>query len=98
QRPDGSIVVTAPTGHVYVTEAFGGVLFPGLATPTATIPTATPLESTDRSAMMPRRATTREQDRRQRIAHERRQRIELDAELERQHQARLAETYEPPPF
>lgn len=97
QRPDGTIVVTAPTGHVYITEAFGGVLFRGLATLTATIPTATPTESTDRSAMMPRRIRTREQDRRQRIAQERRQRIELDAELERQRQARFAAT-EPPPF
>jgi len=98
QRTDGSIVVTSPTGHVYVTEAFGGILFPGLATPTATIPTATPTESTDRSAMMPMRISTREQDRRRRIAQERRQRQELDAELERQHQARLSATYEPPPF
>lgn len=98
QRPDGSIVLRSPTGHVYTTEAFGGILFPGLATPTATITTATATESTDRTAMMPMRTRTREQDRRQRITQERRQRIELDAELERQRQARFAATYEPPPF
>ncbi len=99
QRPDGTVVVTAPTGHVYTTEAFGGVLFPGLAVPTAPITTATPVvEGDQRSAMMPMRTTTREQDRRKRIKQERRQRIELDAELERQRQARLAAAYEPPPF
>ena len=98
QRPDGTIVVTAPTGHVYVTEAFGGVLFPDLAVPTAPITTTTPVEADQRSAMMPMRATTREQDRRTRIRQERQRRLELDAELERQHQARLSATYEPPPF
>ncbi|MEH3141994.1 MAG: HNH endonuclease signature motif containing protein [Mycobacterium kyogaense] len=98
QRPDGSIVLRSPTGHVYVTEAFGGLLFPGLAAPTATITTVTPMESADREAMMPLRTRTREQDRRARIRQERQQRLELDAELERQRQARFAATYEPPPF
>ncbi|MBX7454399.1 HNH endonuclease [Mycolicibacterium sp. 3033] len=98
QRPDGSVVVTSPTGHVYVTEAFGGVLFPGLATPTAPIQTVTPVGAENRTAMMPMRVRTREQDRRARIRQERRRRLELDAELERQHQARLAADYEPPPF
>ncbi|TRW83292.1 HNH endonuclease [Mycolicibacterium sp. 018/SC-01/001] len=97
QKPDGSVVLRSPTGHVYTTEAFGGVLFPGLAAPTATITTATPTESSDCSAMMPKRKTTREQDRRRRIRRERQQRIELDAELERQRQARFAAN-EPPPF
>ena len=48
--------------------------------------------------MMPRRKQTREQNRRDRINVERRQRTELIAEQERQHQAWLAETYQPPPF
>jgi hypothetical protein len=48
--------------------------------------------------MMPKRATTRDHDRRTRINRERRQRQELNAEAERQHQAWLAATYEPPPF
>jgi hypothetical protein len=48
--------------------------------------------------MMPRRKQTRDQDRRDRITAERRQRSELIAEEERQRQAWLAENYEPPPF
>jgi hypothetical protein len=48
--------------------------------------------------MMPKRRRTREQDRRDRITEERRQRTELIAEEQRQRQAWLAATYEPPPF
>ena len=99
QNPDGSIVFTSPTGHIYTTEAFGGILFPALAVPTGTVNTGTPPEeAVDRSAMMPRRKTTREQDRQARIKQERRQRLEINAEQERQRQAWLAATYEPPPF
>jgi hypothetical protein len=53
---------------------------------------------TDRAVMMPRRRQTREQDRRDRINRERRQRTALIAEEERQRQALLAANYEPPPF
>ena len=48
--------------------------------------------------MMPRRKQTRDQDRRDRITAERRQRAELNAEEERQRQAWLATTFKPPPF
>ena len=34
QLPDGSVVVTAPTGHTYATQPHGGTLFPALAQPT----------------------------------------------------------------
>ncbi|SEP73796.1 hypothetical protein SAMN04488583_3589 [Mycobacterium sp. 88mf] len=49
--------------------------------------------------MMPTRRQTREQDRKDRITAERRQRAELnnDLEVERQYQAWLAEEYGPPP-
>ncbi|WP_318263157.1 hypothetical protein [Mycolicibacterium goodii] len=47
---------------------------------------------------MPKRRQTREQDRADRINAERRERAELNAEQQRQHQAWLAENYEPPPF
>ncbi|UXA11613.1 HNH endonuclease [Mycobacterium sp. SMC-8] len=99
QRRDGTVVLTAPTGHVYVTEPLGGLLFPTLATPSAALPDVdVPAEAPDKAAMMPRRTRTREQERQARIARERRQRIEINAERERQHQAWLAATYEPPPF
>jgi hypothetical protein len=48
--------------------------------------------------MMPRRKQTRDQDRRDRINAERRERSELNAQEEQERQAWLAATYEPPPF
>jgi hypothetical protein len=100
QLPDGTVVLTAPTGHLYSTEPHGAAMFPALAQPTGELdmpPHAVPRE-TDRSAMMPRRKQTRDQDRRDRINAERRQRTELIAEEERQRRAWLAANYEPPPF
>jgi hypothetical protein len=99
QMPDGTIVLTAPTGHTYVTEAHGAAMFPTLAQSTGELPLPTLDEpSPYRAVMMPRRKQTREQDRRDRINAERRQRTELIAEEERQRQAWLAKNYEPPPF
>jgi hypothetical protein len=103
QLPDGTIVLTAPTGHVYRTEPHGAAMFPALAQPTGELdipsspPSPQPPEA-DRSVMMPRRTQTRDQDRRDRITAERRQRHELNAERRRQHAAWRATTYEPPPF
>jgi hypothetical protein len=100
QLRDGTIVWTAPTGHTYITEPHGGALFPALAQPTGEVsipPTPGPPD-TNRGLMMPRRKQTRDQDRRDRIAQERRQRTELIAEEERQRQAWLAANYKPPPF
>jgi hypothetical protein len=100
QRPDGTIVLTAPTGHVYRTEPHGAAMFPALAQPTGELhipPHVVPPES-DRSAMMPRRKQTRDQDRQARITAERRQRSELIAEQNRQRQAWQAANYQPPPF
>ena len=100
QLPDGTIVLTAPTGHTYTTKPLGGMLFSALAQPTGELdlPPTLDVPETDRTAMMPRRRQTREQDRRDRINQERRQRTELIAEEERQRQAWLAANYEPPPF
>ena len=100
QLPDGTIVVTAPTGHRYGTQPHGAAMFPALAQPTGELdipPPAAPPDA-DRSAMMPRRTQTRDHDRRDRITAERRQRIELIAEEERQRRAWLAANYQPPPF
>jgi hypothetical protein len=99
QMPDGTIILTAPTGHTYVTEAHGAALFPTLAQSTGELPLPTLDEpSSYRAVMMPRRKQTREQNRRDRINQERRERTELIAEEERQRQAWLAANYEPPPF
>ncbi|MDF3341976.1 HNH endonuclease, partial [Mycolicibacterium septicum] len=58
-----------------------------------------PAHHPNRGAMMPTRRQTREQDRQNRIAEERRLRAELnnDLEVERHYQAWLAEEYGPPP-
>jgi hypothetical protein len=100
QMPGGTIILTAPTGHTYTTEPHGASMFPTLAQPTGELEIQPALDppDTDRSAMMPRRKQTREQDRRDRINAERRERTELIAEEERQRQAWLAANYEPPPF
>ena len=98
--PDGTVILTAPTGHIYTTEPHGASMFPALAQPTGELEIQPALDppDTDRSAMIPRRKQTREQDRRDRINAERRERTELIAEEERQRQAWLAANYEPPPF
>jgi hypothetical protein len=101
QLPDGTIVLTAPTGHTSVNQAHGAAMFPTLAQPTNALtvrPALPEPPSPYRTAMMPRRKQTREQDRRDRINAERRERTELIAEQERQRQAWLAENYQPPPF
>ena len=100
QMADGTIVLTAPTGHIYTTEAHGASMFPALRADTGELDIGAHLNApeTDRSVMMPRRKQTREQDRRDRINAERRERTELIAEEERQRQAWLAANYEPPPF
>jgi hypothetical protein len=100
QLPDGTIVLTSPSGHVYTTEPHGAAMFPALAEPTAALdlPAHVVDPGTDRSVMMPRRRQTRAQDRQHRINAERRERTELIAEEERQHQAWLAANYKPPPF
>jgi hypothetical protein len=100
QLPDGTVVLTAPTGHVYRTEPHGAAMFPALAHPTGALnlPLYVVSPDTDRSAMKPRRKQSRDQDRRDRITAERRERIELIAEEERQRRAWLAANYQPPPF
>ncbi|MEN4397843.1 DUF222 domain-containing protein [Mycolicibacterium senegalense] len=102
QFPDGTVEITTPTGHTYLTEPHGAALFPDLAHPTGDLNLpAPPAPNTDptRGAKMPKRSQTREQDRQDRINEERRLRAELnnDLETERQYQAWLAEQYEPPP-
>jgi len=100
QMADGTIFLTAPTGHTYATEAHGASMFSALSADTGELDIASHrvAPETDRSVMMPRRKQTREQDRRDRINAERRERTELIAEEERQRQAWLAANYEPPPF
>ena len=91
---------TAPTGRTYSTKPGGALFFPILATPTgeATIRTLATEPAEGRGVMMPRRKRTRAQEQQDRITAERRINEIRIAEKQRQHQAWLAATYEPPPF
>jgi hypothetical protein len=91
QLPDGTLIVTAPTGHTYLTKPGSLRLFPTLCQPTATLwrpgeePTV-PL-SDGRGLMMPRRRRTRAENLARRIEAERKLNDEYVAERNR-----------PPPF
>lgn len=100
QLPDGTIELIAPTGHVWRTEPHGASMFPALGQSTGEpdVPADISDDTADRTLMMPRRKQTREDDLRDRIKAERRERAELIAEEERQRQAWLAANYQPPPF
>jgi hypothetical protein len=60
QLPDGTIVLTTPTGHTYTTEPRGASMFPTLAQSTGELPVPTRDEpSRYRDVMMPRRTHPR---------------------------------------
>jgi len=91
QLPDGTLTLTAPTGHTYPTKPGSAQLFPTLCHPTATLwapgdePTVP--QSGDRGVMMPRRRRTRAENLARRIQAER----QLNDEY-------VAERNRPPPF
>jgi hypothetical protein len=74
QLADGTLIWRLPGGQRYVTTPGSALLFPALMTPTPPRHRsghATPEPGGERSAMMPRRKRTREQNRAQAIATER---------------------------
>jgi hypothetical protein len=75
--------------HEYVTKPGGTLLFPALAVPTGALvlPNSMPRAAQNRGLMMPTRRQTRTQERAARISWER-----------GINQARIAASYEPPPF
>jgi hypothetical protein len=77
QLPDGTVILTAPSGHTYVTTPGSALLFPSLCRSIGGMPSPeadAPLDYCgERTAMMPRRRRTRAQDRAHRVAAERRQ-------------------------
>jgi hypothetical protein len=91
QLPDGTLILTAPTGHTYTTKPGSALLFPTLCRPTATLwpPGQEPTVRLrgDRGAMMPKRRRTRAENLARRIEAERR----LNDEY-------VAERNKPPPF
>ncbi|OMC23824.1 hypothetical protein A5739_25135 [Mycobacterium colombiense] len=75
QLPDGTLILTSPAGHTYVTTPGSALLFPSLCRSTGALPAAEADPPQDycaeRTAMMPRRTRTRAQHRAARIATER---------------------------
>jgi hypothetical protein len=80
QSENGTVTLVSPTGHEYVTEPGGALLFAGLSTPTGVLakPAAEQTLNPGRSHAMPLRKRTREEDRQARITRERNQRAELN--------------------
>jgi hypothetical protein len=77
QLADGTLILTSPAWHTYVTTPGSALLFPSLCRPTGALPAPEadppPDYCAERAAMMPKRGRTRAQDRAARIATERRQ-------------------------
>ncbi|KZS57628.1 hypothetical protein A4G26_15520 [Mycobacterium kansasii] len=77
QLPDGTLILTSPSGHTYVTTPGSALLFPSLCYAVGGMPapeaqTPDPDYCADRAAMMPKRRQARAQDRAYRVATERR--------------------------
>jgi hypothetical protein len=75
QLPDGAVIWTSPTGHSYTTRPGSALLFPTLCLPTVTLhlpETDISDPVGDRSVMMPRRRSTRAENRHRSINAERR--------------------------
>jgi hypothetical protein len=91
QLPDGTLILTSPTGHTYTTKSGSALLFPTLCRPTGTLwapghePTVEP--TNNRGLMMPKRKRTRAQNLARRINAERK----LNDDY-------VAERNKPPPY
>jgi hypothetical protein len=91
QLPDGTLILTAPTGHTYTTHPGSKLLFPALCAPTGELwpPGQEPVvePSAGRGTMMPKRRRPRE--------YYRQRAIEAERRLNDDH---VAERNKPPPF
>ncbi|GAB3021323.1 HNH endonuclease signature motif containing protein [Mycobacterium bourgelatii] len=89
QRPDGTVIWTAPNGRTYTTHPGSRIFFPRWNTTTTELPEiVVPTDDfDDRGVMMPKRRHTRAAERAQRINYER-----------SLNDAHVAERNKPPPF
>ncbi|ORB00521.1 hypothetical protein BST33_11110 [Mycolicibacter minnesotensis] len=108
QLPDGTLILTSPSGQTYVTTPGSALLFPRLCMPTGDLPApqrGADDRCGDRTAMMPRRRRTRAQHRAARTATERNQNRKAREARRAGRQATwfpsptpVAADEEPPPF
>jgi hypothetical protein len=107
QLPDGTVILNSPAGKTYATTPGSALLFPGLCVPTGDLQAPRSGPTTDhcgeRTAMMPRRRRTRQQDRAHRVAAERRQNHQARTTRQAQRLSYLGPAPrdagdEPPPF
>jgi hypothetical protein len=102
QLPDGTLILTSPTGHTYVTTPGSALLFPALCAPVAGMPAQHTHHriaySPERAAMMPKRRRTRTQDRAQRVATERSHNRKRRQQAYQAARPKPSPDDEPPPF
>jgi hypothetical protein len=103
QLADGTVIWRLPSGQTYVTSPGSAILFPALTAPTGDLPEPSPAPDDrcgDRTAMMPTRRRTRDQQRSQRITAERNlnRNDRLGLRQRAYTYARAASDDEPPPF
>ena len=73
QLPDGTVIWTSPSGHIYRTAPGSKLLIPALCVPTGSLNGQRRQRNcSDRGVMMPRRTRTRAADRHHRVMAERR--------------------------
>ena len=102
QLADGTLILTAPTGHTYVTTPGSALLFPTLCAPAGGMPTPHThhriTDNPDRTAMMPKRRHTRAQNRAHRVATERNHNRQRRQAAYHAAQHTPSPDDEPPPF
>jgi hypothetical protein len=102
QLADGTLILTSPTKHTYVTTPGSALLFPTLCAPAGGMPAVHTHHriaySPDRTAMMPKRRRTRAQDRAQRVATERSHNRQRRQAAYQAAQRQPSPDDDPPPF
>jgi hypothetical protein len=99
QLPDGTVVWTSPSRHTYVTTPGSALLFPQLCTPTGALDAVPDRQRrTDHTAMMPKRRSTRAQNRARYVADQRRHNRQGRQARHRPKEAPIVANDEPPPF
>ena len=99
QLPDGTMIWTAPSVQTYTTYPGSRLLFPTLCRPTAPVSAKAdgPSAAPNRGLMMPRRKTTRAQDRAKRIEAERARNREIRQDPEKSWDDAYFPSRPPPP-